>query len=1398
MQTVSPYAGRWFNNVWTPLGGRIGRAGHSGFAPSVAVLSNVPYVVWCEADGYESAVFAAHWNGTSWVADANAGNANGSLGTSDAAFARQPSLAVVGGVLYAAWAEMRGVLMYGPGTVVVVKHLSGGTWVPDGEFTAVGSGSLVVDISIANVGGVPHVAWSEFARSYTTAWNNAPCTVQVRKLVAGSWVAVGGALNTSAQNYAGYLAMTVLGTTPYVAWQERAAAGNNKIFVKHWNGSAWVQDGSALNFDTSTGEAGRPAIANDGTKVWVGWTEGAQGQKAQLYVRSWNGSAWSALEGSLNADTTNSADHPGLAVLSGVPQLVWAERHSASRTKQLYFAGRDSAGTPAATSVSRFGSNGPAVTIVDNTWTSLAPGGIANTAWNIGDESYSSFYYDPQTRKALVYGIYHGQVVGYGENQNALLGYDFTLNRWDLIEQGGGAWSEHLAGCGHDEGNGAIDPVRGLYISHGNLTLHAGTANVTYVYDLRAGRGKRMIPPTEMIGGPPTYSMASAYDPVNNQILAVGPYGSWLYHVATNLWEKIATAPARATPCLTYDAVNHIYVLFGGGDPGNNNWVDSTVWVFEPLTKVWTQRTPSPAPPSYTYPQLPYMAYDSDNGVSLLMGGSKQVWIYNAATNAWTRLADALSSVPTDQVDGVYLTYNSDDHVFLVRGTTNISDLWAYRYAPEGTPAGVTNTITIYEKAGVTTTNYPIQIGRVFAQSEIASYPQAVVGGAPVTTQADVKMRWGDGSVKHAILSFLIPTLTSNGTVLVGFQNQGSGNNTSLSKGTMLGAPFDFDAQMVFSSGVSATVSARTMVNAWDGSSDSDLGPVKLWTKGPIATTLILADHSTSRVYDVGSDGNRSIRPIFHVTFWPTINKVRVRFVGENANTIALQDQTYNLALKTGNASPQTVYTKSALLHRGATRWTKEYWIGGTPTAIAIDHNLAYVAQTKFVPNYDTSKVIGETPIATEYSAWTAAARDINDAGRWYKPMGAPGGRPDLGPYPKWTIAWLYTGDVRAREMAFGQADLAAAWQLHLREGDASRKIDYAGTVSGLGRVLSICARPTISLWQGFVQGAPGDRVTPVGAVTDGGWFADGAHQPNPYPPQYALTGDFFYLEQMQFWASFSAARPNGAATTYNVGRGPTGKEGGIWDEVRGEGWVFRSRVETAFMSPDGTPEKAYFTQLVLDAIAKWEGQRNITGTALQSTAQWIWGNGAGKVDLWVLDSTGVDLGIPSLRFWSKPNEFIHPDFNDPALVDATVATWMQVWVIYALGRAKELGYPTDALLTWVSRFITDQLTTPSYNPKFTAWYRTPTVKKATYNWYTSWLDVQTGFVTSVYSADAWWNATIADTDQGYPQTLIPAVAMVADKTNGAAAWNYIAANVLSHPSIANDPKWAIVPRSEI
>ena len=309
-----------------------------------------------------------------------------------------------------------------------------------------------------------------------------------------------------------------------------------------------------------------------------------------------------------------------------------------------------------------------------NVWVNLQAGGVA-TGSGVGDEGYSTFVYSPGLNRSIVFGKYHAREMGGGEDQNALLAYDYSSNRWDILEITEAAWSEHLPGVGHDQGNVALDPRRDWYITRGNMTLHGNTAYQTYIYDLRAGRGKRMTPPLE-----PNlqHSVASAFDSHRGVMLSTrGP--SWLYDPDRNTWTEVAGSPSdRAAPALVYDAKNGRFVMFGGGQS------DET-WTFDAGARRWRKRNSATSPPPRYAGNI---AFDSDTGLVLLVGGSQadraltDMWIYDTARSAWT-LLPFKAPLPSSTASGNRLVYDARDHVFLLKDPVSLKDLWAFSYAPE-------------------------------------------------------------------------------------------------------------------------------------------------------------------------------------------------------------------------------------------------------------------------------------------------------------------------------------------------------------------------------------------------------------------------------------------------------------------------------------------------------------------------------------------------------------------------------------------------------------------------------------------------------------------------------------------------------------------------------------------
>jgi hypothetical protein len=309
-----------------------------------------------------------------------------------------------------------------------------------------------------------------------------------------------------------------------------------------------------------------------------------------------------------------------------------------------------------------------------NTWVNMRAGGVA-LGRGVADEGYSSFVYSPGLRKALVFAQYHAIEVGWGEDQNALLAYDFAGNRWDILEVTEAAWSEFLPGVGHDQGNVAVDPANDLYITHGNMTLHGNTPYQTYVYDLKAGRGKRMMPANEpWIGS----EAATAYSPDHGLLLSTrGP--SSLYDPRANVWTAVpGSPPSRQAPSLVYDAKRRLFVMFGGS-------FTSDTWTFDPAARAWTKRAPAEAPPGRNAGN---MAYDSEHGVILLVGGKARggadlsdVWVYDTGANMWTRLP-VTAPAGTITWAGNNLTYDSHHKVFLLKDSADLRNVWALRYVP--------------------------------------------------------------------------------------------------------------------------------------------------------------------------------------------------------------------------------------------------------------------------------------------------------------------------------------------------------------------------------------------------------------------------------------------------------------------------------------------------------------------------------------------------------------------------------------------------------------------------------------------------------------------------------------------------------------------------------------------
>jgi hypothetical protein len=652
---------------------------------------------------------------------------------------------------------------------------------------------------------------------------------------------------------------------------------------------------------------------------------------------------------------------------------------------------------------------------------------------------------------------------------------------------------------------------------------------------------------------------------------------------------------------------------------------------------------------------------------------------------------------------------------------------------------------------------YPIQLSQPFRQGDAIS-PVCAIAGVAIPTQTNILCRWPDGSVKLAVFTVI---LTGNAGELVTLQFK---EGTPL--GTTPGTSISFDASMEIL-GVQRFKSAL---------------PATVYISGPLATTYIHADHTGAN--DLQGISPTKCRPIFHVTHWHTQNKVKIRFIGECTNIAAmgqcgLGDIATPMRLRINGVE---VYSLSGRqwfdqMMAYASRFTRVFWLNGAPTApAAIKHNVAYIGQTGASHTFDHTVVVSEAAVASMYTQWTnvvaAGNHQILKPGLWVKPMGNAGGSDYVGPWTTWVMLWLYTGDRRMLEVCEGQANLGCQWPMHYRENGAAGDF-YSVENHTSCQLLNIASNLARS------------GVTAVDDLDSWGWNPDTSHQPDHYFGMYLLLAhEFFYFEQAAFWASWSTAFYNHAGITAEFGCGPTGAEGGIPGlnslTIRGQAWVFRSRCEVAAYCPDARlAEKNYFNRMAIDAIEIWEGERNITTTPYNGSANWNWGR-------------SITPSEHPLRYWQhgngnfiqNPNGTANGDV-DPSRASAGLSTWEQNFLALALIRGLELGFATGALIAWLSYNIQGQQENLTWN---IASNRSPT-RDPSGNFFTTWADVLacydvTWAANEGIDYDALFLAKVSDLNHGYTNIARAA----ARAMNVESAW--MATNGL--PDYTTNPKWAI------
>jgi len=250
--------------------------------------------------------------------------------------------------------------------------------------------------------------------------------------------------------------------------------------------------------------------------------------------------------------------------------------------------------------------------------------------------------------------------------------------------------------------------------------------------------------------------------------------------------------------------------------------------------------------------------------------------------------------------------------------------------------------------------------------------------------------------------------------------------------------------------------------------------------------------------------------------------------------------------------------------------------------------------------------------------------------------------------------------------------------------------------------------------------------------------------------------------------------------------------------QVRGQAWSFRNFVNAWTIAPDDDPWKQVMFDAISDALASWEGSRDIQGTAFTNTPMWNFGKqykpvGASPLHWWDM-TVGYNTGDTAI-------------FN-PAVAAGATAHWMNNWIITDLGEATRRGLPAGALFRWAVENVIGQTLDPAYNPYLQDQYVIPNLE---------WrVDPATGAKTIVpleswaETMTAWaparrtWKDFATHDIQANMVFAMGVGAYAAEILNRHDVWAKFdamyaerAAAGKPRPNWGDDPRWRFVPRAK-
>jgi len=816
------------------------------------------------------------------------------------------------------------------------------------------------------------------------------------------------------------------------------------------------------------------------------------------------------------------------------------------------------------------------VNVPDNTWVQVDQGSVTAPA-NI--MSYSGGWYDPQNHQFCIFGGGHWDYSGnevwcldialltwremYAPDvvttqtgdQGAYNNYDNTNYPGAVFNPAGEPIANANPASRHSydqmeyvEGLGSV--VWGGYLwGDGSATLWCDicadtwvfnftTANWQYLYD---GTNPSPITAAAGIG-------ASAYSSADNLMYSLVTGATWTFNPSNNRWTELTTTGEVSygvEMTMEYDSKRNRLYTFGGTYPN-----DPSLFQFDIATSTWSRLTPTGTGPDISAVFGAGVAYDQANDV-LLIYQAGNIWAYDPNNNSWAQYSPAVR--PVDDGYGVFGRFRYDpinNGAWYHGWQDGQHTTWFYRFSNSGTPptAGANiAVVTVVNQAASNQNNLAVTLGHVFKAGDIPA--SATVGArlsdnTPIELQVDKKATHADGSLRHAVITVKLPSLDNGGTQTIKL----SQTNTSLA-GTAITITdllaTNFDATVTLSiNGVNYSASARELLQ--------NTTPVD-WLTGPLASEWLVNGPVTT----TAGATHPHLSARFAIRVFENINRVRVSVTLENSNVLVANPGLFVYDVSVNIQGQGEMFSQTAVPHYRQSRWRRVFWWGSDPQ-VHIIHDKNYFESTRAIPTYDSNVSVPDFRL-NEWASLFNQNSDLMEFGliEPYMPGGGDRARSDIAPLPGWTATWLLSQDPRAKASMLGTDEQAGTYNVHFRDENTGYPIRATDHTN----------------WQAYVSDDSGGYYPPgLSNGFPGYAVAEPSHEPDIAYVPYLVTGDYFYLEEMQFWASWNIM--------YGSNRG--GANGYVvWDQVRGQAWSLRSIAHAAYATPDNHLLKSYYLTIL-------------------------------------------------------------------------------------------------------------------------------------------------------------------------------------------------------------------------